>query len=161
MKEEKISEQNPENINKETTNYQEEIQKLKDSYLRLQAEFANYMRRNETIAEDSFRSGANKVLLRLVDAYDDFDLALANKNCSFEDFKKGMELIYSKLHSIGEDFGLEIIPCVGNQFNPKLHEALLAEKSDKEENQVIEELQKGYMVDGMVLRSSKVKVARK
>lgn len=140
---------------------EEKLQQLNNSYLRLQAEFANYKRRNENLVEETFNLGVNKVLSKIIDVYDDFDLALSNKNCSFEDFKKGMELIYSKLHSVGEDFNLEIISCVGEEFNPRLHEALLTEKSDKKENIVLEELQKGYKIKEVVLRHSKVKVSKK
>lgn len=140
---------------------QNEIEDLKNQYLRLQAEFANYKRRNQDLSETAFNNGTNLVLSKTIDVLDDFDLALSNKNCSYEDFKKGMELVYAKLFALGEEFNLKHIDCLGKQFDPKLHEVLLTEKSEKPENEVIEELQKGYIVNGNVLRHSKVKVSKR
>ena len=139
---------------------QQENGELKESYLRLQAEFANYKRRNETLSQDSFNKGVQSVFTKLVDILDDFDLALTNKNASAQDFKKGMELIFAKLFSSAEEFGLKKINSVGEQFDPKFHEALLTEFSEKPENQILEELQSGYMLNDVVLRHTKVKVAK-
>lgn len=137
------------------------LTQLKDSNLRLQAEFANYKRRNESVIEDSFNKGVESVFSKLIDVFDDFNLALSNKDAKYEDFKKGIELVYAKLIGVSEEFNIYPIECLGKQFDPKEHEALLTEKSDKPENQIIEELQKGYKMNDAILRHSKVKVARK
>ncbi|MGE0793541.1 MAG: nucleotide exchange factor GrpE [Candidatus Woesearchaeota archaeon] len=146
--------------NEELESLKQQLQQISENHLRLQAEFANYKRRNETLSQDAYERGVLSVMKKLVDLYDDFDIALTNKSCSAEDFKKGMELIYAKLFSLGEEFNLEHIDCLGKQFDPRLHEALLTEVSEKPESEILEELQKGYKINETVLRHSKVKVSK-
>ena len=90
---------------------------------------------------------------------DNFELAFKNKS-SGEEFVKGMELVYSQLFASLEENGLKHIECLNQKFNPELHEALLTEKSEKEPDTIIEELQKGYTLNNKVIRSSKVKVSK-
>ena len=71
-----------------------------------------------------------------------------------------MELIFSQIISLLENEGLERIKAKGDKFDPFKHEALLAEESDKESGTVLEELQKGYMLKGKLLRPTKVKVSK-
>jgi molecular chaperone GrpE len=72
-----------------------------------------------------------------------------------------MELIYAQMYDTLEALGLKRIDCVGKKFSPHEHEALLTEDSDKENNTVLEELQKGYTFHGRVVRHSKVKISKK
>ena len=145
----------------ETDKLKLDLQESKNAYLRLQAEFANYKKRNATIFDDARVKGRKEVLIRLVDVYDDFELALKNSQISVEDFTKGVELIFAKTYSVGEEFGLKKFECVGKTFDPRKHEALLTEKSNKKENIILEELQPGYIIADEILRHAKVKVARK
>ena len=70
-------------------------------------------------------------------------------------------MIYAQLISTLESEGLRPINSVGKKFDPYLHEVMLKQTSDKEEGIVLEELQKGYMLHGKVLRYSKVKISEK
>ncbi len=131
----------------------------KDSLQRLQADFENYRKRCEKESA-SFRKYANAQLVKsLLPILDSFELALKN-NAEPEKFRKGVEMIYAQLYSILEDAGLKKIDAEGRQFDPYAHEVLLQEESEKD-GIVLEELQKGYSLDGAVIRHSKVKVGKK
>ncbi len=131
----------------------------KDRLLRLQAEFANFQKR--TIEENSqaYSRGVEESLKKFVTVFDDFQMALNNAS-SDDSFKKGMELIFAKLVSGSEDLGLQKIKSVGEKFDPKLHEALLVEESNKHSQVILEELQSGYLLSERVIRTAKVKVSK-
>jgi len=74
---------------------------------------------------------------------------------------KGVELIYTQLFQTLEEKGLKHIECCNEKFDPYKHEALLTEESNKKENTVLQELQKGYTFNDKVIRHAKVKVSKK
>ncbi|MCF7798604.1 nucleotide exchange factor GrpE [Candidatus Woesearchaeota archaeon] len=131
-----------------------------ENFLRLQAEFANFKKRAEEQQARIYASATCNVLKEFVKVFDDFELALKHTN-NADEFKKGMEMIFAKFITTGEEMGLERIKTVGEKFDPYQHEALLAEQSKKEENSILEELQSGYKVKDVVIRTAKVKVAKK
>ena len=134
-----------------------------DQYLRLAAEFDNYKKRtNREFA--SLIESANKELIRsLLEIVDNFKRALAesSSNADQDSLLKGMELIYVQFEKLLTDQGLEEIPAEGQPFDPELHEAVMTVETDQvPEDYVAQELQKGYMLKGKVLRHSKVSVAK-
>jgi molecular chaperone GrpE len=136
-----------------------EIKELKDTIQRLQADFENYKKQVEKQNLEVFKRTKADLINRLLPTLDSFELAFKNDN-KFEEFKKGIELIYSQFFQILEDLGVRPIDCNG-KFDPYKHEVLLSQESDKEEGLILEELQKGYMLEDCVLRHSKVKVVKK
>lgn len=138
-----------------------QLAQMSENFLRLQAEFANFKKRTEEQQSLIYKQANRDVLKEIIKVFDDFALALNNKQSSLEDFKHGMELIYAKLVSTSEELGLERIKTVGEKFNPHEHEALLTEISDQPEQTVLQELQAGYKVGDTVIRTAKVKVAKK
>jgi molecular chaperone GrpE len=136
------------------------IAELTDDLKKLQAEFENYKKRSDKECA-SFREYAKADLIKkMLPILDTFDIALKNTN-NHDDFVKGIELLYSQIYSLLKEEGLEYIDTKGKKFDPYLHEVMLCENSDKEEESVLEEFQKGYKLKGAVLRHSKVKVAKK
>ena len=83
-------------------------------------------------------------------------LALKNPQTG-EKFEKGVEMIYNQLSSTLESEGLRPIQALGKKLDPHFHDVMLKHKSDKEEGMILDELQKGYMLNDRVLRHSKVK----
>ena len=136
------------------------IAELTDSLQRLQAEFENYKKYVEKQSCDFKKYAKADVILEILPILDSFELALKNTS-NKEEFVKGVELIYSQLFSTLEKEGLQQIKAEGHKLDPIKHEVLLKEKSDKEEDTIIEELQKGYTLGDKVIRHSKVKVSRK
>ena len=136
-----------------------EIKELIDNLKRLQAEFENYKKRVKKDTEALKNYERVELVKSLLPVLDSFELAIKNSR-NLEHFKKGVELIYAQLHTILENIGLREIKTIGEKFNPEVHEALLLEESDKEKGIIIEELQKGYTLNNIVLRTAKVKVSK-
>lgn len=160
--ESKIKEQRLEECKKETKkedDKDEKIAELTETLQRLQAEFENYKKYVEKSKADFIGYAKAAIIEELLPILDSFELALRNTTDK-EKFVKGVELIYSQLYSMLEKEGLKKIDTEG-KFNHNMHEVLLKEESDKEEDTILEELQKGYVLGGKVLRYSKVKVSKK
>lgn len=132
---------------------------LEESLQRLQAEFENFKKRTEKEKRD-FQGFANENLIgELLPLLDNFELALKSTSNDAE-FTSGMKLISNQLAQILENKGLKPIKALGQSFDPYLHEALLTEVSDKD-NIILEEMQKGYTLNGKLIRHSMVKVGKK
>lgn len=127
---------------------------------RLQAEFENYKKRIDKENAEFVKYSKAELVYKLLPLLDTFEIALKNTSDK-EKFVKGIEIVYAQLFSTLESEGLKPIGALGKMFNPYLHEVMLKEKSDKEDGVVLEELQKGYMLNGKVLRHSKVKISEK
>ncbi len=136
------------------------IAELTEALQRLQAEFENYKKRVEKESREFVKCANASLIIKILNTIDTFEIALRNTD-DHEKFVKGVEMIYAQLISTLESEGLRPIGAVGKKFDPYLHEVMLKQKSDKEEGFVLEELQKGYMLNGKVLRYSKVKVSEK
>ncbi len=135
------------------------IAELTDTLQRLQAEFENYKKYVEKSKAEFVKYSNAEIIEKLLPILDSFELSLKN-TADKEKLIKGIELIYSQFHSLLEKQGLKKIEAKG-KFNLHLHEVLLKEESDKEEDTILEELQKGYMLGDKVIRHSKVKVSQK
>jgi len=133
-----------------------QISDLTDTLKRLQAEFENYRKRVDNERCEDKKRASEQVLIELLTVVDNFELAL--KHAPTDDFAKGVELVYAQLMQLLESNGVKRIVC--DQFNPYMHEALLAEKSDKPSNTILEVLQNGYSLHGKIIRTAKVKIAK-
>ena len=104
---------------------------------------------------------ANKeVLLDILEVADNFERAIPLLRKKDPEGAQGMELIYSQLMKAMEKYGLSKIEAVGKKFDTRFHEAFLQEETDGLEGVILEELQKGYILNDKVLRHSKVKVSK-
>lgn len=126
---------------------------------RLQAEFENYKKRTDKETADRAKFANTRLIEKLLGVLDNFELALKNE-CADETFSKGVKMVYKQLSAVLSDEGLKEIECKGKVFDPHLHEAMMQEETDKKTNTILEELQKGYELNGRVIRHSKVKVAK-
>ena len=129
----------------------------KDRYTRQLAEFDNFRKRSEKEKSQMFDMGAKVIAEKILPTIDNFERGL--KDAPDGAFSEGMEMVYKQLLKNLEDAGVKAIECVGKQFDPNIHNAVLHEEDDSgEENIVTEELQKGYMYKDSLLRPSMVKV---
>ena len=154
-------EENKEETEEDIIAQQEEtIQQYKDKLQRIHADFENYKKRLEK-EKSEFRNFANEgLILKVLEAYEDLERALEVKKD--KDLREGVELIYKKMTKILEDEGVEEIETEHQKFDPYKHEALMTENNDDyENNEIIQDLQKGYTLKSKVIRYSKVKVCKK
>jgi len=132
-----------------------------DQLQRLQAEFVNYKKRVEKEKlelSDYFKSELVGSLLPVID---DFERMLDHTNDEDNEFQKGVKLIYQKFIDILKEQGLKPIECVGQKFDPSLHEAVLIENSENGEDEIVaEEWRKGYKFNNRLLRPAQVKVLK-
>ncbi|MFH1053052.1 MAG: nucleotide exchange factor GrpE [Candidatus Woesearchaeota archaeon] len=137
-----------------------QVQELTNLLQRVQADFENYKKRTDEEKTTLCKYASEELLMKILPIVDHFELALNHKD-NKEEFVKGIELIYSQLIEILEKEGLRPIKAIGEKFDPHIHEALMSEKSEEEDNKIIEEFQKGYKLGEKIIRHSKVKVAKK
>jgi molecular chaperone GrpE len=140
----------------------EEVENSKDRYLRLQAEFQNYKKRIEKQRTDLIKYSQGEVIKDILPIIDNFERAIDSTKDSdnSESLMEGIELIKKSFDDFLENRKIEIIKTIGEQFDTKYHHAVMKEKSDEhEENEIIQELQRGYISEGKVLRYAMVKVA--
>ncbi len=145
--------------NKQGKKSEDPLNEMKDLLLRTQASFENYRKQTEKRMEEMQKMASREVILQVLPLLDNFNLALKNANCNPEEFKKGVELIYSQFFNVLEDNGVESIKTDDEMFDPYYHEALMKMASDLPENMIIEEFQKGFLLNGTVIRHSKVKIS--
>ena len=136
---------------------------LKESLQRLQAEFENSRKRMEKEAQDFAKianAGLVKELLPLIDSIEAAEKHLnEQEKVSKEDAIKGMETLKHQLEAGLKLYGLERIDCVGKKFDPMRDDCVMQGKNEEEKDEIVlEELQKGYLLNGKVLRHAKVKV---
>jgi molecular chaperone GrpE len=138
-----------------------DLDELKQTLLRRQADFDNYRKRIEKERfEDSKRATA-RVIEGLIPVIDGFEHALAaHREAEYENYRKGFELIYKQLLDNLTRLGAERIDPVGKPFDPHLHQAMdRAETTDHADGTILQVFQPGYVYHGRVLRPAMVRVA--
>ena len=132
----------------------------KDNRLkRLQADFENFRRRTSKEREELANVVTQDLLKSMLPILDNFDRAMAAEQKDNESFQKGVEMIYTQLHETLKNAGLELIDTAGQKFDPNFHQAVMrVENPDLEDDTIAQELQKGYIVKGRVIRPSMVQV---
>jgi molecular chaperone GrpE len=134
-----------------------------DRYLRAAAEFANARRRAELRADHEVRAAKELILSSFLPVVDDLDRALLAVPADGDavPWLEGFTLIQRKLASALERQGVTAMQAEGQPFDPALHQAVLTEEArDAPSGTVLQELQKGYLLEGRVLRPAMVKVAQ-
>lgn len=142
------------------TEKQQKIEELTDTLKRLQAEFENFKKRIDKEKAEFVKFAHADVIAQMLPVLDSFEIALKNTNDK-EKFVEGVKIIFAQLYSALEAEGLRPIKAAGEKFDPYKHEILMKEESDKPEGTIVEEFQRGYMLNDKVLRFSKVKVSGK
>jgi len=142
----------------------EERDRLYDKFLRARAELENFRKRALREREAASDIAVMDLVRLVLPVLDNFDRALdsASDHKKFKAFHKGIALIEQHLYKALEEGGVERIKAVGKHFDPNFHEAVTMEDNeDKPDGTVLEELQKGYVYRGRVLRPVKVRISRK
>ena len=161
--EEELTESPAEELSPEAK-LQAELDKLKDTYLRLVAEYDNYRKRTLKEKSELIRSGGEKVLTELLPVVDDLDIALQNldKATDLDALKEGMHLIYAKFADYLSRQGVTPITTEEAPFDEELHEAIATFPAPSEElkGKIIDCVKKGYKLHDKVLRHASVVVGQ-
>ncbi|MFI5149216.1 MAG: nucleotide exchange factor GrpE [Bacteroidia bacterium] len=141
---------------------EDKIKELNDRYLRLYSEFDNYKKRTQRERIDLVKTAGEDIFRSFLPVIDDIERAL-KANDTAKDLKavtEGLHLIHHKFsHSLRQK-GLEPIDSMGKEFNVDLHEAVtnIPAPTDDLKGKVVDELEKGYTLNGKVIRFAKVVV---
>ena len=138
-----------------------QLQTQQERYLRVLAEFANFRRRSEKEHADAFRAGKLELILSLLDVIDNIELARRHLTEANEPVVAGVRAIYQQFMTLLKKHGVTPIESLGKLFDPELHEAVATtEKDGCQAGTVVEELRRGYLWDGALLRPASVLVAK-
>ncbi len=157
--EDNAEEVTPEEVTAETPSAEEKYQELEDKYLRLIAEFDNYKKRTAKEYGELIKTANRDLLCQLLPILDHLGMAIESDSDSnnADALKKGLELIQRDIENFLDKMGVTEIVSIGKLFDPNVHEAMLQLPSeDYDEGIVMEQSQKGYMLDDKVLRPAKV-----
>ncbi|MFH1685102.1 MAG: nucleotide exchange factor GrpE [Candidatus Micrarchaeota archaeon] len=135
------------------------IGELEEQILRLRADFENYKKRTEKENIAFRESSKADILNKILPILDELEIAFSHmETASDKDFKHGMELIYSKLSDLLKKEGVIEMKTLGETFDPYRHDAI--RQGDGEEGKIVEIVQKGYLLNGKILRHAKVVVGK-
>lgn len=138
----------------------EELSLANDKYLRLYAEFDNFRRRTVKEREEARKMEGRELMVSLLPVLDDFERALRSMEDATDvvPVKQGVELIQNKLKNTLTQKGLKAMEAIGNPFDAELHEAITNIPAPTEDwkGKVIDEMEKGYLLNDKVVRFAKV-----
>ena len=141
----------------------QDLQSQKDEVFeklqRLSADYANFQKRVPKQIADTIAYEKERIIKSLLPALDNFEHTLQNASSAenVDAVVKGVQIIYDQMLDILKSHGVEVIKALGEKFNPATHEAIM-QKTDPagQDSVVLEEFQKGYKLNGRVIRPTKV-----
>jgi len=138
-----------------------DLEDLRQTLLRRQADFDNYKKRIERERAEDHKRATARVIEGLIPVIDGFEHALAaHREAEYENYRRGFELIYKQLLDNVTKLGAERVDPVGKPFDPHLHQAMdRTETTEEEDGTVLQVFQPGYVFHGRVLRPAMVRVA--
>jgi molecular chaperone GrpE len=139
----------------------EDLEELRQTMLRRQADFDNYRKRIERERTEDSKRATARVIEGLIPVLDGFEHALAaHREAEYENYRKGFELIYKQLMENVAKLGAERVEPVGKMFDPHMHQAMDRTKTaEHAEGTILQVFQPGYVFHGRVLRPAMVRVA--
>ena len=141
-----------------------DLEEMKDKFLRKVAEFDNFKKRSSKEKMEFIQMAGKEVIIDMLEVLDDCaraekQIAAANE---VKEVKEGVNLVFTKLRNILTAKGLKPMESVNQDFNPDLHEAIteIPAPSDELKGKVIDEIEKGYYLNGKIIRHAKVVVGK-
>jgi len=138
----------------------DEMQELRDKYLRLAAEFENYKRRTSKERADLFKTANQELMVALLPVLDDFERARLHTAQSTDaaDLRNALDITYHKLSKTLRQKGLTAMEAKGGAFDAELHEAITQVPAPSEElrGKIVDDIEKGYFLGDKVIRHAKV-----
>lgn len=150
--------------NGDTGKLTRELDELKDKYIRMVAEFDNYKKRTSRERLDLMQTAGRDVIASLLDVLDDCDRAEKQMHQSedYTQMKEGVQLIFNKLRHALQTRGLKAMESIEQDFDVEKHEAIteMPAPSEALKNKVLDEVQKGYLLNDKIIRFAKVVVGK-
>jgi molecular chaperone GrpE len=138
----------------------QKVEELNDKYLRLFSEFDNYRKRTLREKIDLSRTASEEVIVSLLTVLDDFERAQKSFETTdnVDVLKEGLQLVYTKFRNILVQKGLKEMNASGEVFDTDFHEAIthIPAPSENMKNRVLDEVEKGYLLNDKVIRYAKV-----
>lgn len=135
----------------------EKYNALYDRYLRLQADFDNFKKRNAATSATMYAQGVGDIITEILPVLDYLDMAIvAQKD---EEQRKGIELVKNAFVTILTKHGVQEMECLGEVFDPNKHEAVMKREDAENSGKIVEVVKKGYAREGKILRHPLVIVA--
>lgn len=166
MKKEKKKDENVQEVVEETVQpsreelLEKELAEKNDQFMRVCAEYDNFRKRSQKEKQDIYSSSKADVIKDLLPILDNIDRAQDNKEANFEDYKKGIDLIFAQFAQLLEKTGVESFGERGDEFDPNIHNAVMTvEDPELGENQVASVFSKGYKLGDRIIREAVVQVA--
>ncbi len=132
---------------------------LNDKFLRICAEYDNFRKRSQKEKDALYGDIKANTVTQFLPVYDNLERAL-KQNTEDEAYKKGVEMIMTQFCSTLEKLGVTEIECLGEKFDPTMHNAVMhVDDEEKGENEIVEVFQKGFRLGDKVIRFAMVKVA--
>ena len=130
-----------------------------DKYLRLAAEYDNYRKRTAKEKDAAWTEAKDQTVAAFLPVYDNLERALKQETAD-EAYKKGVEMTMKGLQDALTGLGVEVIPALGETFDPNRHNAVMhCDDEQAGENTIVEVFQQGFLCGDKVIRFSMVKVA--
>lgn len=150
-------------LKQELDTCKKKLSEIQDSKQRLAADFDNYQKRIIKERQDVERTATNSLIRKLLDVYESLEKAISSvKDTANNEFVDGVKMIYKEFSRILKSEGLEPIPSIGLPLDVYKHEVFMQKVNDElPEDTVVEEIQKGYLLNSFVIRTSKVVVSQK
>ncbi len=166
MKKEKKKDENVQEVVEETVQpsreelLEKELAEKNDQFMRVCAEYDNFRKRSQKEKQDIYSSSKADVIKDLLPILDNIDRAQDNKEANFEDYKKGIDLIFAQFAQLLEKTGVESFGERGDEFDPNIHNAVMTvEDEELGENTVAQVFTKGYKLGDRIIREAVVQVA--
>lgn len=149
---------------RELDNLQKELQEQKEKYIRLYADFDNFKRRNAKERVELIQTAGREVIQSMLEVMDDCDRAekQMQKSDDLKQIREGIQLVFTKFRNTLQSKGLKEMKSIGEEFNPDVHEAIteIPVPDENMKGKVVDEVEKGYMLNDKIIRFSKVVVGK-
>lgn len=140
-----------------------ELKECQEQVLRLRADFENTKKRLERDKIDAIKFANEWLLAEILPIVDNFDRAMASIDEGHDPakVKEGLKIAQDQLHQILERHGVQVVKSIGAEFDPHLHEAVgVVEAPEAKEGTIVSEVQRGYLLNGRLIRPSRVRIAK-
>ena len=155
---------NQETENKKPEDSAQAPEDLQDKLLRLKADFDNTKKRLERDKLEAIKFANERLLVEILSIVDNFDRAMVSLSEGHdpEQVKKGLQIAQEELHQVLESHGVQLVKSMGEVFDPKFHEAVATVEAtgDMKDGVIVDEIQRGYVLNGRLIRPSLVRIAQ-